>query len=817
MSVKMLTKRDGRQELFDPLKLIRWSQWAAKHLAGRIDWHKIVRKTLEQLDNASSTKELQNLLIQNCLNEGTAAGHKMAGRLYASVIHKELYNDEIPTIKEVHSRLIDVGLMEDLGYTDLEYEIVQGFINHRYDFTYTHGQLDQLRWKYGLRSRRDKKDYESAQFVLMRIAMGVFSEDKTEQKLLHVREMYELLAQNVINAPSPNFLNIGTKHRGLASCVLYAVNDTAPSIAAGNLIAETMTYMSAGIGGTMLVRSLGDKVRGGAIVHQGKLPYYRATSSVVISNTQAGRGGALNQFYSGYDPEAAVIGFAQNPRAADKKKNRDMHFTMVGNAYLAHLAATGSKMFTFNCHTAPDLFKAFYSSDIKKFIELYNKYDQDPNFPKEYVDAQRFIRDAMQQSYEVGTHYMAFIDEMNRHTSFREVIHSSNLCNEICEPTFPFDNASQLYDLEEIGYVKFVSSDENTHMFSWSQKIDLIDPVRGHRRVGYAGELEEGTVWFDTSMLTEGERQVVKKIIHKKQSPEVALCSLAGLVTPNIKDDEMHEKAAYYSLRMIDYCIHRAHYELPYIGYTAKNRMNAGVGIVGLATHMARKNLKYSTPEGLQEIHRVAEDHAYFLIKASLRIARERGNAPWIHKTKWSDGWLPIDTYHPYVDKLVPKDSLRRDWEGLRSEIKVQGGIGHSCLIADMPTESSSKGAGMPNGPYPVRKLVLMKSDQDNVNDWVAPDSDLIGDQYELAYTIPIDKQTDFYAVMQKFTDMAISADTYRDRSKDIFLSSADLVQEYVDMARKGMKTRYYANVLTPGEDDSRDKASICGTGGCTL
>ena len=39
--------------------------------------------------------------------------------------------------------------------------------------------------------------------------------------------------------------------------------------------------------------------------------------------------------------------------------------------------------------------------------------------------------------------------------------------------------------------------------------------------------------------------------------------------------------------------------------------------------------------------------------KASLRLAKEKCNAEWIGKTKYPEGWLPIDTYNKNVDDVV--------------------------------------------------------------------------------------------------------------------------------------------------------------------
>jgi ribonucleoside-diphosphate reductase alpha chain len=103
---------------------------------------------------------------------------------------------------------------------------------------------------------------------------------------------------------------------------------------------------------------------------------------------------------------------------------------------------------------------------------------------------------------------------------------------------------------------------------------------------------------------------------------EVGLCSLAGIVYTRIEedDDEQYFKSCKYALKMIDYCIHNSTYELPHIGYTAKQRMNAAVGLLDVANHMAKKYLPYNSKAGMIELHKIAERHSYFMIKAALEL-----------------------------------------------------------------------------------------------------------------------------------------------------------------------------------------------------
>lgn len=294
---------------------------------------------------------------------------------------------------------------------------------------------------------------------------------------------------------------------------------------------------------------------------------------------------------------------------------------------------------------------------------------------------------------------------------------------------------------------------------------------------------------------------------------EIGLCSLAGINVDKIENDEQYEKAMYFALKMIDKTIDLSEYPLPHLGQTAKARRSAGVGIIGLAHYLAQRGLSYSSQEGLDEIHRLSERHMYFAIKASLRLAKELGPAKWMHKTKWVKGWLPIDTYNKNVDEIssVP---LQYDWESLRTEIVENGGIRNSVLVAHMPSESSSLGSETTNGLYPIRDLTLIKGDANKITYWAAPNGEVLKDNYEFAWDIPTRDLIKVYAVVQKFTDQGISADLFADVSSSK-VSSTEMLRQYFDMVKYGLKSRYYMNTLTTrgssldGLDENCDSCTL--------
>ena len=778
--LETIIKRDGHSEPFTPFKLNQWGQWAAQTLGDAVDWPSAVLETVSAMSATATSRELQQQLIRTCLNFDTWSYNRMAGRLYATLIRKDLYRNARPTVLELQRKLQQLGLMEVLEYSASEYAVIQEWIDHERDFEYAHYQLHTHLTKYAIADRVQGLYYESPQFIYMRMAMALSVDQPRERRMRDVQRFYEHLSKNRINAPTPNHVNLGTPLRGYASCCLYTVGDNARSIAVGNHIANTMTYMSAGIGAHMATRSVNDPVRGGVIRHQGKLPYYRALVAEVKSNLQNGRGGACTTYFPIFDPEVDTLLRLKNPMSTEDKKIRGMDYSWGGNRFFARKVARNEDIFLFNCFTAPDLYEALYSGDEAQFEALYQRYAADENFPKTWTSARELLITASNEWNETGRVYEHNISEMNRHTPFKDRIHSSNLCAEIALPTAPYNHITELYAEDDISCVEvqFIDGTRRT--------IPCKAQVQTQRGMVWPEGLQPGDL-FDTLPIES---------IVRHSAPEVATCNLAGIVVSNIESEEQYAEVAYYALLMIDKCIHLAHYELPQVGVTSRKRLNAGVGILGLAHLMAKNQQRYTTQAGKQFIHEVAERHYYHLLRASLKLGKELGNAPWMHKTRWPEGWLPLDTCNPHVDKIAPF-AQHYDWEALRRDIVANGGIRNSVLVAHMPTETSANASGTTNGLYPVRELTLIKTDNQRVNYWAAPDSDTLADQYQSAWDIPTKDMTEMYAIVQKWTDQGISADFYRRVIGDASIASSELIEDYLYRVKLGLKSKYYMNQKT--------------------
>lgn len=727
-----IVKRDGSVVDFDAQKLNKWCAWADNN---GVNWSDVALKAYSKCYEGCSTVELQQSLIDACVDKADTKHFKMAGRLLIGNIYKAAFGgiNNIPTLYEFYTSMTQKDLWVSMDYSEDDFKYLETYITHSSDLSMTYSEVKQLKDKYMITDRTTKHCHESPQFMFMGMALANMEAQPKDRRLQDVVKLYQYLRDKKINAPTPFMSNLRTKHKGYASCCVYNTNDSAKSLAAGDHIAYMMTCASAGIGANIRTRAKGDPVRNGTIEHQGKRGYYNMVQAAVKANLQNSRGGSATIYYNVLEPEIEELLTLKSVTTPTNLRIAGVDYSVGYNSFFAEQVAKNGKWMLISSLHAPDLHEAMYSGDIASFKQLYNMYVNSQK-PKTFVDARELVINILTQSIETGRIYLHMTDEMNRHTPFNEKIYLSNLCAEIAIISKGYHNVTDLYK-------ETYTKDEYV--------------------------------------------------------PETGLCSLSAIVAKNTTISEYYD-VAYYTLLMIDNVLTLMDYPFPNLKYTATRRRNIGVGITNLAHLMASKGLKYSSQEGKNFIHEYAELHSFSLHKASLQLAKEKGNCEWIDKTKYPQGWLPIDTYNKNVDSVVTT-TLKQDWETLRAEIIANGGIRHSVLEAIMPNESSSVATNTTNSIYPVRSLKLVKTSGKTKNVFLAPDFEELAEFYEIAWDMKTTDLIDLYSIIQKFTGQSISSDFYVDFSKlpGNKMGTTQLITEFLYMTKMGMKTRYYINTKT--------------------
>ena len=137
-----------------------------------------------------------------------------------------------------------------------------------------------------------------------------------------------------------------------------------------------------------------------------------------------------------------------------------------------------------------------------------------------------------------------------------------------------------------------------------------------------------------------------------------------------------------------------------------------------------------------------------------------------------------------------------------------------------MPAESSSISSETTNSILPIRDFDLNKTNDTMQINYIVPDSTKLRNKFQIAWDISTDDLIKVYAVVQKFTDQAISADLYRKLQGDEKVGTTEMLKNYLDLVRYGVKTRYYQNSLTAKGIDlnsSSENERGCSSGSCSL
>ena len=301
---------------------------------------------------------------------------------------------------------------------------------------------------------------------------------------------------------------------------------------------------------------------------------------------------------------------------------------------------------------------------------------------------------------------------------------------------------------------------------------------------------------------------------------EIALCTLSAFNLGAIENlDELAELAD-ISVRALDNLLDYQNYPIAAAKNSTLNRRPLGIGITNLAYYLAKNNVRYSDGSANKLLHETMEAVQFYCLQASNKIAQEKEACGYFKQTSYAQGKLPVDTYKKDIDAFCD-NNLKLDWEDLRENIK-QHGLRNSTLTALMPCETSSQISNSTNGIEPPRGFISIKQSKDGLLKQVVPDYANLQDKYETLWQIDGNQgYLQLVAIMQKFVDQAISANTHYDPAKfDGKVPMQLLMKDLLTAYKYGLKTLYY-HTTRDGSGDNQHFAEntekVCEGGACTL
>jgi len=598
-----IVKRDGKRLPLDINKIHKVVQFACEGLSG-VSISQVEMNSNLQFYDGMSTREIQDVLIRsaNDLISLEAPNYQyVAARLLLYGVYKDVFGEyKHKSFFDMIKLNIERGVYDpqilDL-YTEDELESLDKYIKLNRDENFTYAGLRQIVDKYLVQDRSSGQIFEPPQYMYMMIAATLFANYPKEDRLYYVRRYYDATSLFKINIPTPVMAGVRTPVRQFASCVLVDSDDTLNSIFSSDMAIGRYTAQRAGIGiNAGRIRAINSKIRGGEVAHTGLVPFLKKFESTVRCCTQNGvRGGSATTHFPLWHYEIQDLLVLKNNKGTEDNRVRKLDYSIQLNKLMYERFLGGKDITLFSPHQVPDLYEAFFS-DQAKFEKLYTKYEKDPSIRKKSIPAMELFGDVLRERAETGRIYIMNVDHANTHSSFKDTVYMSNLCQEITLPTKPL------------------------------QHID--DP--------------------------EGE---------------IALCILSAINVGVLKELDDLEELCELAVRALEEIIDYQKYPVEAAEKSTKARRSLGIGYIGLAHFLARHGVKYNDKKALTKVHELTEAFQYYLLKASNKIAKERGACDYFNRTKYSDGILPIDTYKKDLDEVC-NIKLKYDWDTLRNDIR---------------------------------------------------------------------------------------------------------------------------------------------------
>ena len=438
-------KRDGKLEILDINKIHFVVEEACEGLTG-VSSSQIEMNANIQFYDGMTTKDIQNVLVRsaNDLISLEAPNYQFAAaRLLSYDVRKEAHGqyEYIPLLKlilrNIRMGVYDKGILDK--YNKTEIKKLNTWIKRDRDLKFTYAGLRQICDKYLVQDRSTGQLYETPQDMYMMIAATLFAEYPAKTRLGYVKKYYDAISQHKINIPTPVMAGVRTPIRQFASCVLVDTDDTLSSIFSSDMAIGLYVARRAGIGiNAGRIRGINSRIRGGEVQHTGVVPFLKKFEATVRCCTQNGvRGGSATVHFPIWHPEIEDILVLKNNKGTEDNRVRKLDYSIQITKLFYERFMNEEDITLISPHQAPGLYEAFGTED---FDDLYLKYEADKTIPKKTVAAQDLFGDLLKERAETGRIYIMNLDHCNSHSSFKDKVSMSNLCQEITLPTTPIQD-----------------------------------------------------------------------------------------------------------------------------------------------------------------------------------------------------------------------------------------------------------------------------------------------------------------------------------------------------------------------------------------
>ena len=750
-------KRNGSLEPVDVNKIVNAVARAAEGLLG-VDPLTVSTRTIAALADGATTRQLDELSIR------TAAGliveepnySKLAARMLATYIDKEVRNQNIPWFSEAIERGHGLGLIGDetVEFVRAHSPALNAAIDSGRDRNFEFFGLRTVYDRYLLRHPETRLVIETPQYFMLRVACGLSTEPD------EAVAFYDLISSLAYLPSSPTLFNSGTAHPQMSSCYLLdSPEDSLEGIYRRYTDIARLSKYAGGIGvGWHRIRSKGSLIRGTNGLSNGIVPWLKTLDSSVAAVNQGGRrkGAACVYLESWHADIEQFLEMRDNTGDHARRTHNINLANWVPDLFMERVEKDW-QWSLFDPKKVPELCDTYGD----EFRAIYEQAEADGRFDDQISARQLYTR-MMRTLAETGNGWMTFKDASNAKcnqtgpgpegdaNSRDRVVHLSNLCTEIIEITSQDETA--VCNLGSVNLGAFVQPTATSSNGS---------SPNGSAPAG-----------FDFERLGAVVRQVVP---------------------------------------LLDRVIDINYYPTDESAASNRRWRPVGLGLMGLQDVFFKLRLAFDSAEARALSRRISEEIYFNALWASSELAEANGPHPGFAETRAAAGDLQFDLWG-----AAPTDAER--WAPLRERIAAHG-LRNSLLIAIAPTATIAAIAGCYECMEPqvsnLFKRETLSGEFMQVNRYLVAelkargmwDDDMIADvkkaegSIQRIERIPEDLRATYRTAWEipqrSLIEMAADRGAFIDQSQSLNLfmeapTIGKLSSMYMHAWKQGLKTTYY-------------------------
>ena len=651
----------------------------------------------------------------------------------------------IASFGELVRHLTERGLYGDYilaSYSVSELEEAAAFMVPERDELFAYSGLDLLINRYVIRAH-DHTPLESPQEMFLGIALHLAMNEGPTQRLSWVKRFYDMLSKLEITMATPTLSNARKPDHQLSSCFIDTVPDSLVGIYRSiDNFAQVSKY-GGGMGMYLgKVRATGGSIRGFEGVAGGVIRWIRVINDTAVAVDQLGmRQGAVAVYLDAWHRDLPEFLNLRTNNGDDRMKAHDV-FPAVCYPDLFWRMAEESLDQDWHLMCPHDILQvkgyALEDSYGEEWERRYRDCVADPRIPKRRILIKDLVRLILKSAVETGTPFAFMRDAVNRANpnGHEGVIYCSNLCTEIAQNTSAIEEVTR----------EVVTEDGDTVVVTTTRPGDFV------------------------------------------------VCNLASLSLGRlpVEDDETMGRVIETAVRALDNVIDLNFYALPYARITNHRYRSIGLGVSGYHHMLARRGISWESEDHLAFADEVFERINYHAIRASERLAEERGAYGLFEGSDWQTGAYFAKRGYCSVSggaAEVREGSMGSERWGELADAVARNGVRNAYLLAIAPTSSTSILSGTTPGIDPIMRKFFLEEKKGSMLPRVAPElSPCTYWYYKPAHYIEQTWSVRAAGVRQRHIDQAQSMNLYI--TNDYTLRQ--VLNLYLEAWRRGVKTIYY-------------------------